>query len=263
VFALKKGAIRIGICTESIVPIAREPKLLLSLTRYSPDSFRSYSLHSSLLRPRHLTPNIQPIPFTPLLRTQVLHIHLLRANLREIERLALPTFESLPRANLLPIRPRQRTDPRLHIPPELQHHISPVLQLAANIRDLVFRALIAQVQFAAGVEQVCVFGVVAGLRFGGGLCLLGFLGEDFGFGFRVWVDEVELVPGRGGGGEDGVPDYGFGGGFRGACGGVDGFEVEEDLLGVPAEECGEVWALLVGASQYVGTRELYQRPSRT
>jgi hypothetical protein len=47
------------------------------------------------------------------------------------------------------------------------------------------------------------------------------------------------MPGGGGGGYDGVPDYGFGGGFGGAAR-VDGFEVEEDLFGVPVEEGGEV-----------------------
>jgi hypothetical protein len=47
---------------------------------------------------------------------------------------------------------------------------------------------------------------------------------------------VDLVPGSCGAGEDGVPDYGFGGGFVGFGGGVDGFEVEEDLFCVPVEE---------------------------
>ena len=50
-----------------------------------------------------------------------------------------------------------------------------------------------------------------------------------------------LVPGGGGGGHDGVPDYGFGGGFGGLAAWVDGFEVEEDLFGVPVEEGREVW----------------------
>lgn len=54
------------------------------------------------------------------------------------------------------------------------------------------------------------------------------------------MDVVVLVPGGGGGGEDRVPDYGFGGGLGGAAG-VYGFEVEEDLFGVPVEEGGEVW----------------------
>lgn len=44
------------------------------------------------------------------------------------------------------------------------------------------------------------------------------------------------VPGGGVAGDDGVPDDGFGGGFGGVVGWVDGFEVEEDLLGVPVEE---------------------------
>lgn len=55
------------------------------------------------------------------------------------------------------------------------------------------------------------------------------------------MHKVQLVPGCGGRGENGVPDYGFGGGFGGACGGVHGFEIEEDLFGVPVEEGGEVW----------------------
>jgi hypothetical protein len=100
------------------------------------------------------------------------------------------------------------------------------------------------VQFAAGVEQVVVLGVIAGFRFGGSDGFLGLLGEHLRFGFWVGVYEVQLVPGRGGGGQDGVPDYGFGGGFGGTRRGVDGFEVEEDLLGVPAEEGGEVYAVV-------------------
>lgn len=46
--------------------------------------------------------------------------------------------------------------------------------------------------------------------------------------------------------EDGVPDYGAGGrrGF-GCCRGVRGGYVEEDLLGVPGEEGGEVCVLCV------------------
>lgn len=54
------------------------------------------------------------------------------------------------------------------------------------------------------------------------------------------MDVVVLVPRGGGRGDDCVPDYGFGGGFGGLGGGVDGFEVEEDLFGVPVEEGCEV-----------------------
>jgi hypothetical protein len=107
---------------------------------------------------------------------------------------------------------------------------------------LVLGALVVEMQLAAGEEQFLdgVFTLVCG--FGGGLGLFAFLGEDFGLGFGlgVRVDVVVLVPGRRVGGEDGVPDDGFGGGFRGARRGVDGFEVEEDLLGVPVEERGEI-----------------------
>jgi hypothetical protein len=55
---------------------------------------------------------------------------------------------------------------------------------------------------------------------------------------------VILVPGCGAGGDDGVPEDGFGGGFVGARGGVDGFKVGEDLLCVPVEEGAEVWRVL-------------------
>jgi len=54
----------------------------------------------------------------------------------------------------------------------------------------------------------------------------------------VGVDVVVRVPGRGFGGEDCVPDDGFGGRFGGDEGGVDCFEVKEDLLGVPVEQRG-------------------------
>lgn len=76
---------------------------------------------------------------------------------------------------------------------------------------------------------------------------------------------MELVPGRGRGCEDGVPDYGFGGGFRGAVGGVDGFEVEEDLFGVPVEEGGEVYGEYMLACEVAGEGEVkaYQHPGRS
>lgn len=69
----------------------------------------------------------------------------------------------------------------------------------------------------------------------------GALGEFGELGFRVRVDVVVGVPRGGGGGQDGVPDDGFGGGFGGAGRGVDGFDVEEDLLGVPVEEGADIW----------------------
>ena len=56
------------------------------------------------------------------------------------------------------------------------------------------------------------------------------------------VDVVVLVPGSGGAGENGIPDDGFGVGLARFGGGVDGFDVEEDLLGVPVEEGGQICA---------------------
>lgn len=44
-----------------------------------------------------------------------------------------------------------------------------------------------------------------------------------------------LVPGCGGGGKDGVPDYGFGGWFIGFGRGVNSFYVKEDLFRIPRE----------------------------
>jgi hypothetical protein len=98
-------------------------------------------------------------------------------------------------------------------------------------------------EFAAGEEELFdrVLALVCG--FGGGLSFLGFLGQDLGFGlrFRVRMNVVVLVPGRCVGGEDGVPDDGLRGGFGGASGGVNGFEIEEDLFGVPVEKGGEIY----------------------
>ena len=55
------------------------------------------------------------------------------------------------------------------------------------------------------------------------------------------MDVGVLVPGRVVGGDDGVPDDGFGGrDGGGGAGGVGGGYVEEDLFGVPVEEGGEV-----------------------
>lgn len=55
---------------------------------------------------------------------------------------------------------------------------------------------------------------------------------------------VIYVPGRGVGGEDRVPDYGFRGGLVGFGGWVDGFQVEEDLFRVPVEERVEIYSQL-------------------
>jgi hypothetical protein len=184
----------------------------------------------SLLRAPPLLPlpNLQPIPLSALLSLQILRIDLLRANLRERKRLAPPALKPLPHAHRLPIRPRQRANPRLHIPAQLQRDVLPVLQLARDVCDLVFGALALEVQFADGVGRLWR-GLVLELR------LLGLLGQ---LGFRRRrVDVVVLVPGCGFGGYDCVPDNGFGGRLR-LCAGVDGFEVEEDLLGVPVEERG-------------------------
>lgn len=150
----------------------------------------------------------------------------LDAHLREVKFLALAALQPLPHTHILPIRPQQRANPRLHIPAQLEPHIGPVLQLARNVRDLVFGALVRQLDDAAGVRRR------------GFLALLGFLGLGLGFGRRV--DVVVLVPGGGGAGEDGVPDDGFGFGLAGFGGGVDCLEVEEDLLRVPVEESAEV-----------------------
>lgn len=75
------------------------------------------------------------------------------------------------------------------------------------------------------------------LLFGGSAFLRRLLGQ---LGLGVWVDEVVLVPGCGRGCNDGVPDDGFGRGLRGARGGVNGFEVEEDLFRVPVEQAAEI-----------------------
>jgi len=86
------------------------------------------------------------------------------------------------------------------------------------------------VEFTDGVGR-------RGLLLGCSAFLGGLLGQ---LGLGVGVDEVVLVPGRGLGGDDGIPDDGFGGGFGGAGGGVDGLEVDKDLLRVPVEEGAEI-----------------------
>lgn len=106
--------------------------------------------------------------------------------------------------------------------------------LALDVRDLVLGLLAVELDDA----RAAAFGV----GFAGLLLVLGrFLV------FRAldrWVDVGVLVPRGVVGGDDGVPDYGFGGwdgGGRG--GGVGGGDVEEDLLGVPVEEGSEVCEL--------------------
>lgn len=112
------------------------------------------SLHS-LPPPRHLPTNLKPVPLSPLLSPQILLIDLL-PQLRELKRLTPTPLQPLPHAHSPPIRPRQPTNPRLHIPPELQRHIAAVLQLARDIRDLVFGALLLEMQFADRVRGVWV-----------------------------------------------------------------------------------------------------------
>jgi len=56
------------------------------------------------------------------------------------------------------------------------------------------------------------------------------------------VNVLVLVPGFEFGGKNGVPNDGAGGRFRGLVGGINGRNVDEDLLGVPGEEGREVWA---------------------
>jgi hypothetical protein len=153
------------------------------------------------------------------------------------------SFQPFPSPHLLPVSPRQSPHPWLHVPPKFQYHIRPILQLPTNVRNLVFRPLIRQMQLPTWVQQMLICNSLA-LSFGCGLGLFRLLGQNgflAGFGLCLGVHEVELVPGRGGGGEDSVPDDGFGGGFGGAGRGVDGFEVEEDLFVVPVEEGGEIY----------------------
>jgi hypothetical protein len=77
----------------------------------------------------------------------------------------------------------------LHVPPQLQHHVRPVLQLAADVRDLVLWALGREVELAGRVR--------------------GELGFGFGIGVFGGVDVLIVVERGGERGEDGVPDYGL------------------------------------------------------
>ena len=179
---------------------------------HAASSAQQAHLNNSLSQ-RLLTTNLEPVALCSLLRFQVFGLRGLGAHLWELESIALAALESLPNAHLVPIRPRQRTNPRLHIPSQLQCHICPVAQLARDIRDLVFRLLVLEMQFADRVRR-------DDLLFGSSAFPRGLLGE---LGLGIGVDEVVLVPGRGRGCDDCVPDDGFRGGFGGAGGGVDGF----------------------------------------
>jgi hypothetical protein len=112
---------------------------------------------------------------------------------------------------------------------QCQRRILPVRNLTTDIRDLIFRLLVAEFYDARGAA----FGVrfadsFAGFRF------------RFRWRFAGGVDVGVGVPGAVVGGDDGVPDYGFGGWSGGVGGGVGGDYVEEELFRVPVEECGEV-----------------------
>nr|POE72817.1 mitochondrial inner membrane protein oxa1 [Quercus suber] len=143
----------------------------------------------------------------------------------------LSTVQTLPQPNCLPVIPYQRANPGLHIPVQRQHRVRSLRDLACNVRDLIFRFLGIETNDAGG----CAGRVgPAGDNFGLGLGL----GLRLGFGFLVRVDVGVGVQRSEGGGNDGVPDDGFGGGSTGVARRrrVGGCDVEEDLFGVPIEE---------------------------
>lgn len=87
-----------------------------------------------------------------------------------------------------------------------------------------------------GAEFLALF-----LRRGGEAHTRAVAGLAGGFG-GAGVDVGVRVPRGEGGGNDGVPDDGFGvgDGRRGGGRGEDGDDVDEELFGVPGEEGGEV-----------------------
>lgn len=106
-----------------------------------------------------------------------------------------------------------------------QRRILSLGNLPTDVRNLILRLLVGELEDAW-------FGAW-GVSF---RCLARFLRAGF-LGFGGGVDIGVLMPRSVVGGDDGVPDYGFGlrdaGGVRGGVGGGD---VEEDLFGVPVEE---------------------------
>lgn len=148
---------------------------------------------------------------------------------REGEHLTLPTLQACPPSKIDLVRPGQRAHPRLYIPLEVQRRIAPLRQLARRVRDLVLGFLAAELEDPRLRAFWVGFALAGALR----LRLLG-----GGLDWRVAVDVGVL--GGAVGRDDGVPDHGLGGWDGGGGGGVDGGDVQEDLLRVPVEEGAQV-----------------------
>ena len=142
-----------------------------------------------------------------------------------------------------PRAPLQRAHPRLHVVAQVQRAVAQSGDARCRRRDLVFGLLVREAQDplrgAVGVWFRIV--VVGPLLILGSGFLPGILARALGVFGRARVDVGVGVPGLDGGGDDGVPDYGFGVGgpggfFGGGRGGKDGGYVDEDLFRVPGEE---------------------------
>jgi hypothetical protein len=168
---------------------------------------------------------------------------------RERERLTLSTLQTLPKAESLLVIPNQRTNIRLHIPVQRKRCVLALRDLALHVCDLVLGLL--------GVKLDDAWAATSGVWFSG--CFFGFFALCFGR-FRGRVDVGVWVGRRVVGGDDSVPDHELGvrdGGGRGRW--VGGGDIDEDLLGIPVKEGGQVYmlgsALLIALawvmSQYV------------
>lgn len=188
--------------------------------------YSQYSSHEQPIKPSNI----------PLNR----RLRLLRGNLplqrREIKRLTRDNRPLGPGCRPRRRAPPQRTYPRLDIPPDREGDVRPLRKSAGDIADLVLCALAAQTEHAGRCGVLLrVLGRGALLR--AAVAGVGLLGEE------ALAQRGEGVR-RLGGLDDGVPDDGFGVGEEGGFlvgGGVGGVDVDEELLGVPVEEGGEVW----------------------
>lgn len=137
--------------------ISKSPKHQMSNIPLTPNQSISsihnqYSIHLSLNRsPLLFRSSSSSSPSSSSSRRLVLQR-------RQIKRLAPPSIAPRPRHGPRPRTPPQRPNPRLHIPPHVQRHVTPLRHPARDVPDLILGSLVAETQVA----------VARGLFLGGG-----------------------------------------------------------------------------------------------